>query len=149
MFSQVRNQKQFIANFSFKKQFDKQRELTEEIIDIWSKAEAMEEVRIRSIKSKCCVCAYTSCIETIFSIAKNDSSTNSHILSSKMHGDALLQVLEKTNEEFAASSIYKFKCMLSEEDFKSCIKLDQSLGTKVDFDEVSLSLLPTLSSCLT
>jgi len=35
-----------------KKQYDKQKELSEEVIDIWDKAEAMEEVRIRNLKVK-------------------------------------------------------------------------------------------------
>jgi dsDNA-binding SOS-regulon protein len=35
---------------SFKKQYDKQKEMADEIVEIWDKAEAMEEVRIRSIK---------------------------------------------------------------------------------------------------
>lgn len=96
-----------------KKQFDEHYALTKEIIEIWGKAEAIEEVRVKNIKQL------------------YESYFNKTLIMSE-HSKKLLQVIQKTNEEEISSKIYDHKNMLSDEEIKACRNLCELLNVKDD-----------------
>lgn len=95
------------------KQFDQQKALCAEIIDIWTKAEAIEEIRIKNMKK---------IYESYFT--KTLTTTDA----SKM----MLQVIGRTNEEEISGKLYGFRNMFLEEDVKAFDHLADLLGERID-----------------
>ena len=96
------------------KQADRHTELAKEIIDIWGKAEAIEEVRIKNIKQL---------YDNYFSktLIMND------------HSKKLIELIAKTDEDTISSKIYCHKNMFTEEDLRAFGNLVDLFGKKVDF----------------
>jgi len=99
-----------------KKHEEKQRELCKDVIDIWGRCEAVEEVRLRNMKQL---------YESYF--------TKTTILSDS--SKQLLQIISKTNEDEASSKVYSFKNMFSEDDARTLLHLHDLLDKKIDLEK--------------
>ena len=101
-----------------KKEYDKHKELWTEIIDIWDRAQEIEEERIRNVKQL---------YDLYF---KRTKLTNEH-------SNKLLDLIDKCKEDDISSKIFRYKSMITEDEIKACVHLDEILETKADFSEMS------------